>query len=300
MATVKSFLPVDEERIDILTKRGFIHDVYFRMKKVEVTAQGAQLSYFFLLSFFPLLIFAVQLLPYLNLQQDAVFRFLHDIMPLEVYVLIEGTLAEILNNRNGSLLSIGVLGTIWSASNGIDALFSAINRAYDTERRSGFMDRILSLAFTFILVIVVLVVLLLPIFGQQIVLFLFANTMIENDLIQLVNDIRWTMPPFIIFIVLIALYWLIPNTMPKLKITSVLPGTIFTTACWALLTSVFSIYINNFSNYSATYGSIGGVIVFMLWLYFTGILLILGAILNATMQKYMMEKNKKQNELFQK
>lgn len=300
MTKIKVLFAVDEENIDILTKRGFIHDVYFRMKKVEVSAQGAQLSYFFLLSFFPLLIFSVQLLPYLNLQQDAVFRFLHDIMPKEVYILIEGTLAEILNNRNSGLLSISVLGTIWSASNGIDALLSAINRAYDTEKRSGFMDRVLSLAFTLALVIVILLVLLLPIFGQHIVMFLFANTMIENDLIQLVNDIRWTMPPFIIFVVLVALYWLIPNTTPRLKIMSVLPGTIFTTACWALLTSGFSIYIHNFSNYSATYGSIGGVIMFMLWLYFTGILLILGAILNASIQRYTIEKMKRRSQLFQK
>ncbi len=105
---VKTFVSPDEGAIDIMTSKGFIQDLIGRLKRVEISALAAQLAYFFLLSFFPpLLIFLVTLLPYLNLQTTQVYSFLVNILPDEVYKLIENTLNEILTNRNSSLLSIG-------------------------------------------------------------------------------------------------------------------------------------------------------------------------------------------------
>jgi len=282
---VKTFFSPDEEVVDVMTSKGFIQDLILRIQRVEISALGAQLAYFFLLSFFPLLIFLVTLLPYLNLETTQVYSFLVNYMPDEVYRLIESTLNEVLTNRNSSLLSIGVLGTIWSASKGINALIRALNKAYDTEGRVGFIDRGLSLVFTIALVIVIAVALLLPVFGQQIGHFLFSIVNIEDEFESLWRNIRWSMPPLLIFLVLMAIYWLVPNTSPRLKIMGVWPGAIFSTLAWLVVTYGFSFYIGNFGNYSATYGSIGGVIILMLWLYFTGMILIFGGVLNATMQK---------------
>lgn len=288
--SVISFFTPDEEEIDILTVKGFLQDVILRMQRVDISAQGAQLAFFFLLSFFPLLIFAVQLLPFLNLEQAAVFEFLHNIMPAEVYDLIEGILAEVLTSRNTGLLSIGALGTVWSASAGISALIRSLNNAYDTKGRAGIINRGLSLVFTLALVLVVLIALVLPVFGQQIGTFMFSFLGVKSDFIELWRSIRWTMPSIIIFVVLLGMYWMVPNTDPRLKIMSVWPGTIFSTSGWLILTTFFSRYIDNFSNYSATYGSIGGVIILMLWLYFTGMILIFGGLLNASIQKRALEK----------
>lgn len=287
---VKSFFSPDEDAVDVMTSKGFIQDLMLRIQRVEISALGAQLAYFFLLSFFPLLIFLVTLLPYLNLETTQVYSFLVNLMPDEVYRLIESTLKEVLTNRNSSLLSIGVLGTIWSASKGINALIRALNKAYDTEGRVGFVDRGLSLVFTIALVIVIAVALLLPVFGQQIGHFLFSIVNIEDEFESLWRNIRWSMPPLLIFLVLMAIYWLVPNTSPRLKIMGVWPGAIFSTLAWLVVTYGFSFYISNFGNYSATYGSIGGVIILMLWLYFTGIILIFGGVLNATMQKRALQK----------
>ncbi|MFJ7669335.1 YihY/virulence factor BrkB family protein [Lysinibacillus sp. NPDC097195] len=282
---VKAFFSPDEEVVDVMTSRGFMQDLILRIQRVEISALGAQLAYFFLLSFFPLLIFLVTLLPYLNLETTQVYSFLVNLMPDEVYRLIESTLNEVLTNRNSSLLSIGVLGTIWSASKGINALIRALNKAYDTEGRVGLWDRGLSLVFTIALVIVIAVVLLLPVFGQQIGHFLFSIVNIEDEFESLWRNIRWSMPPLLIFLVLMAIYWLVPNTSPRLKIMGVWPGALFSTVAWLIVTYGFSFYISNFGNYSATYGSIGGVIILMLWLYFTGMIIIFGGVLNATMQK---------------
>lgn len=179
---VKSFFSPNEDAVDVMTSKGFIQDLMLRIQRVEISALGAQLAYFFLLSFFPLLIFLVTLLPYLNLETTQVYSFLVNLMPDEVYRLIESTLNEVLTNRNSSLLSIGVLGTIWSASKGINALIRALNKAYDTEGRVGFIDRGLSLVFTIALVIVIAVALLLPVFGQQIGHFCFQLLALKMSL----------------------------------------------------------------------------------------------------------------------
>lgn len=221
LGLVKSFVSPDEEAIDVMTSKGFVQDLISRLKRVEISALAAQLAYFFLLSFFPLLIFLVTLLPYLNLQTTQVYAFLVNVLPDEVYRLIENTLNEILTNRNSSLLSIGVLGTIWSASKGINALIRALNKAYDTESRAGIFDRGLSLVFTIALVIVIAVALLLPVFGQQIGNFLFSIVGIEEQFASIWHKLRWSMPPLLIFTVLMGMYWFVPNTSPRLKIMGV-------------------------------------------------------------------------------
>lgn len=295
LALVKSFVAPDPSQIDILTRKGFFQDLIHRIKNVDISGMGAQLAYFFLLSFFPMLIFMVTLLPYLNLERGQIFDFLSEIMPNEVYSLIEGTLTEVLSNQNGGLLSIGIIGTIWSASKGVDALMKALNRAYDVEGRAGFMNRLWSLIFTISLVGVLLIALVLPVFGQQIGNLIFDYLGVTTSFTTIWNSIRWIIPPALILILLTTMYWIVPNTDPRLTIVSVFPGAIFATSGWLVLTYVFSFYINNFGNYSATYGSIGGVIILMLWLYFTGMILIFGGLLNATFQKRQLAKKSKEN-----
>ena len=298
LAFVKSIVTPDPSNVDITTVKGFIQDLIIRIKNVEMGGMGAQLAYFFLLSFFPLLIFLVTLLPYLNLEQGQVFDFLYQIMPAEVYTLIEGTLTEVLTKQNGGLLSIGILGTIWSASRGVDALMKALNRAYDVDGRAGWVNRTWSLLFTVSLVGVILMALVLPVFGQQIGNLVFSYIGVEQSFATIWTFVRWIMPPALIYIVLMLLYWIVPNTDPRLTILSVVPGALFATSGWLGLTYFFSFYISNFGNYSATYGSIGGVIILMLWLYFTGMILIFGGLINASVQKYQLErKNKKLGKL---
>ncbi|WP_442916890.1 YihY/virulence factor BrkB family protein [Lysinibacillus sp. 54212] len=282
---VKSFITPEESEIDRTTAKGFIQDLVISVQRVDISGLGAQLAYFFLLSFFPLLIFLVTLLPYLNLRQEQVFLFLEDVMPTEVYFFIEGTLIDVLSNQNGGLLSIGILGTIWSASKGVNALIRALNQAYDVNERSGLMTRAWSLIFTISLVLIILIALLFPVFGKQISDLIFSYIGIEKSFESVWTMIRWLIPPALIFIVLMAMYWVVPNTDPRLPFFSVIPGAIFTTASWIFLTYIFSYYISNFGNFSSTYGSIGGVIILMLWLYFTGILIIFGGLLNASFQK---------------
>ncbi|MHA6260277.1 YihY/virulence factor BrkB family protein [Sporosarcina sp. CAU 1771] len=283
LAIVKFFDDVKDSEVnqfDVTTKSGFLKELITRIKKVDVTGLASQLAFFFLLSLFPLLIFLITLLPYLNLDEGQLFIFIREYAPLSVSLLIESTLGEVLSDRNGGLLSIGALATIWSASKGMNALSKALNLSYFTEEtRSFLVSRLMSVVFTVVLIAVLVVALTLPIFGQQIGVLVFSYLGLENNFLQLWNQLRWILPPALIFMAFSVIYWLVPNL--KLRFISVLPGAIFSTVGWILTSLGFSYYVGNFASYSSTYGSIGAIIVLMMWLYFSGIILMLGGQINA-------------------
>lgn len=280
---------------DLTTWSGYIKHLIQHIQKTDIAGLAAQLAYFFLLSLFPLLIFIVTLLPYLNIDEAQVFRLLENIAPQEVYILISDTLSEVLTNRNGGLLSIGFIGTIWSASNGVNAIVKSLNLSYRLEETRPFIIvRLLSIVFTLLMIMLFVVALVLPVFGQQIGTILFSYFGFEESFVTLWNNLRWTISPLIMFIVLIALYWIVPNT--KLFLRSVLPGAAFAAIGWLLVSLGFSFYVSNFSNYSSTYGSIGGIIVLMLWLYISGNILLVGGQINAVMQERKIALEKKETE----
>ena len=286
IALIKSFVTPTPEQIDSTTIKGFLQDMMYRIRTVDMVGMAAQLAFFFLLSFFPLVIFLVTLLPYLNLKQEQIFEFLKGITPPDVYILVEDILREVLSNYNGGLLSIGILGTIWSASRGVNALTRTLNRAYDVESKSGVKNRLWSLLFTIALVGAVIIALIFPVFGQQIGNLLFSYIGLEGTSVETFwTFILWSTPLLLIFSVLWIMYWVIPNISHRLKYIKVTPGAIIATLGWLILTYGFSFYIQNFGNFGMTYGSIGGVIILMLWLYFLGMVIIFGGLVNASIAK---------------
>jgi len=286
IALIKSFVTPTPEQIDSTTIKGFVQDMMYRIRTVDMVGMAAQLAFFFLLSFFPLVIFLVTLLPYLNLKQEQIFEFLKGITPPDVYILVEDILREVLSNYNGGLLSIGILGTIWSASRGVNALTRTLNRAYDVESKSGVKNRLWSLLFTIALVGAVIIALIFPVFGQQIGNLLFSYIGLEGTSVETFwTFILWSTPLLLIFSVLWIMYWVIPNISHRLKYIKVTPGAVIATLGWLILTYGFSFYIQNFGNFGMTYGSIGGVIILMLWLYFLGMVIIFGGLVNASIAK---------------
>lgn len=280
----KHLQDVHKPQYDLATWKGFIKGFIQKITQADLSGMGAQLAYFFLLSLFPLLIFVMTLVPFLNLPQEQVYTMMKNILPEQVYSLIGETLKDVLQNRNGGLLSVGILATLWSASNGVNALIKSLNQSYGkAETRPFVIARTMSVVFTLVLILLVVVALILPVFGSQIGYFL-ANTIGLGEQFGAVFDkFRLLLPPLVIFFGLVFMYWLGPNV--KMYLRSAIPGAIVATVCWLVISYVFSIYINNFSNYSATYGSIGGIIILMLWLYITGMVLMIGGLVNAIMQE---------------
>lgn len=254
-----------------------------RVMEDDLFGLAAQLAYFFLLSLFPLLLFLVSLLPYLPITQEDILSVIRDFAPKDSMELIEKNISQ-LSNKNGGLLSFGIVATIWSASNGINAIVSAFNKAYDVkESRPFIVARGMAILFTFAMLFVFIIALLLPVFGKLIGLYLFAKFGLSDEFMTVWNTLRWLVSSIILFIVFMGLYWIAPNV--KLKCITVIPGAIFATVGWELSSLAFSYYVSNFGNFSATYGSIGAIIVLMFWFYLTGIIIVLGGEINAVFSK---------------
>ncbi|AXH99938.1 YihY/virulence factor BrkB family protein [Sporosarcina sp. PTS2304] len=281
---IKDVKEGEEEDFDPATTSGFFKQLIIRVKEVDISASGSQLAFFFLLSLFPLLIFLFTLLPYLNLDQSQIFMFIREYAPESTAALIENTLSEVLDNRSGGLLSVGILATIWSASKGMSAVTKGLNHAYEVEDdRNFFVSKGLSIGFTIMLIATVIIALVLPIFGEPIGKFLFSFMGLEDSFLTIWTSLRFAIPPVLIFVVFSLLYWLVPDM--KLRYKSVIPGSIFATLGWIITSLGFSFYISNFGSYANTYGSIAGIIVLIMWLYLSAIILILGGTINAVMKE---------------
>ncbi|MFY0760594.1 YihY/virulence factor BrkB family protein [Metabacillus dongyingensis] len=266
------------------TQKSILRDLFERFSKDEIIGLSAELAYFFLLSLFPFLIFLITLIAFLPLSQEDILNFLAQYAPGESVAIIEETLAEIVSNSNGGLLSFGILATLWSASNGINAIVRAFNRAYDvSESRSFIAARGMAVLLTIAMVFVILVALLLPVFGKEIGMFLFSVFGLSEEFLTVWNMGRWIVSAIILFIVFTALYFFAPNKHLHLKDAT--PGAVFATIGWAFVSFAFSYYVGSYGHYSAAYGSLGGIIVLMIWFYLSGMIIMIGGELNAILYK---------------
>jgi len=258
----------------------FIRELIRRFQEDEVSRLSAELAYFFLLSLFPFLIFLLTLLAYLPVPHEDVLTIVRQYAPKEAIDLIEANIQDIMDHQNGKLLSLGIIGAIWSASNGIDAIVRALNRAYDVEEsRSFIVARGMSILLTFGMMIVIVVALLLPVFGKAIGLFLSSVLGVSSVFFALWNTLRWSVSSLILFIVFTALYYFAPNK--RLHCKEVFVGAIFATVGWIVTSLAFSYYVGTFASYTSMYGSLGGIIILLVWFYLSGMIIVLGGELNA-------------------
>lgn len=260
-------------------KKNFL-ELVRRFSEDEITSLSAQLSYFFLLSLFPLLIFSVAIASYLPIDYMRILEMMSTYIPVEAMQLIENFLLETVESTGGGLLSIAIIGTIWSASNGINAIMRALNKAYDVEENRPFiLGRLIAISLLISVLLIIVVALLLPIFGRMIGIYIFSFFGASEQFITVWNNLRWIISSSIFFIGFLYLYRMAPNTKVYLK--DAVWGALFTTIGWQISSYGFSLYVNTMGNYSATYGSLGGVIILMLWFYISSIIIILGGEINA-------------------
>lgn len=265
-------------------KRPFWKELFNRFVQDDAGGLAAQLAYYFLLSLFPLLIFLVTLLDYLPFTQGDLMSFIAQYAPGETTEIINKNLNEIMGKHNGGLLSLGIIGTLWPASNGINAIVRAFNRAYDVEETRHFLvARSMSVLLTVGMVLVILVALLLPVFGREIGLFFFAQVGLSVEFLKTWTAIRWVLSSVILFIVFTSLYYFAPNK--HILFMEAVPGAFFSTFGWMFVSLGFSYYVSSIGNYTATYGSLGGIIIMMVWLYLSGLIIIVGGEINAILYK---------------
>lgn len=264
----------------------FIQTTQDRMVDSEIGNTSVVVAYYLLLSLFPLLIAVGNILPYLQIDPNSVLPYMAEIIPETIFNDLKPAIKSLLTQSSGSLLSISALATLWSASQSINALQTAMNKAFGVEQRKNFiLVRLVSL-FVIVLFLIALggVVLILGL-GQNILDLLEKVVHIPTDFIDTFEALKWPVTALGLFLALSLIYFVVPNV--KLKSRSVFPGAIFATIGWLLLSQAFGIYITYFSSRVSGYQIIGSFIVLMLWLNFASTIIVLGGIINAVVEDYL-------------
>jgi membrane protein len=254
-----------------------------RFQDDEVTALGAQLTYFLILSFFPFLIFLLTIMSHTPLVREEVLTDLFALLPESSNKLVMDIINETVESSSNALLSIGMLAAIWTSSSGVMAVFRGINKAYDTEENRPFWKvRLFSIFYMLIFAVLIVLTFIMLIFGKLIADTVTQWMLISDSFQQLWSVGRYVIPFGMMIMVFTLLYKQAPNY--KIRWLQALPGALFTTCCWIAISILFSYYVTNFGNFARTYGSIGGVIALLIWMYISSIVVILGGELNATLQ----------------
>ncbi|HSI65795.1 MAG TPA: YihY/virulence factor BrkB family protein [Planococcus sp. (in: firmicutes)] len=270
--------------------KSYAKELGAEFKKDNATTLAAAQAYYYLLAIVPLLILLLSILPYLQLDPDRAIEFIGTILPGEVASIFEDTIVSVVTTPQGGLLTFGIIGTLWSASNAMMAFIGATNQAYNVEEtRSFFKTRGMAILLTLFMLVAVIIALVLPIFGGTIIDMIgnFLNLPQQMEIIFQVA--RWAISIAVMSVVLACLYKFAPNKDFPFK--EVWIGALIATVLWQLVSFGFSIYISNFGNFNATYGSLGGLIILMLWFFLTGLILVIGAEINAMIHRRKNTKN---------
>jgi membrane protein len=274
-------------------KRSFIKSLFFRYIDDEITAMASQLAYSLLLSFFPFLILLMTLIGHSSIRSEEVLIALSTILPNDIMKLITSTVVEVVETRRSDLLSISMITTIWTASNGFNAVIRGLNRAYDEkEKRPYWKVQLTAVLCTIGLVIIIIMALALLVFGELGVRLLVKKLNFAPSVEFIIDLGRYSIGLIVMILVFTAVYRYTPSK--RLNWHETIPGAVFTTAGWTLVSIGFSYYVNNFGSYSKIYGSIGAVIALMSWLFISSVIVLIGGEINATIayRKLDLEKHK--------
>lgn len=285
MISIKSYL----EKLSKSKLIIFFDQLFFRIQDDAVFASGTQLTYFLILSVFPFIIVFLNVLSYTSLVREDVLNNLILYLPLETQKLIQGFVSEIAVSSSQSLLSVAAILGLWTASSGLKAVIKAINRAYDYEESRSFIRlKLISFIFTIALLILLTLVFLTLVFGEVLGNKLFSSFGRADLFIQLWAYMRIIIPLVYMVLIFALLYKFSPCTskINEIPFSTTLPGAIFTSLGWMLISIFFSYYVNNFGRYAITYGSLVGIVLLLIWLYISSIIIILGGEINATIEHF--------------
>lgn len=247
----------------------------------SIPSRAAEISFYLLLSFFPFLIFIITLISYIPIiHLNPYINLFSNIMPSNANNIVDYVMEKAISDKSSKLLMISAVITLWSATNGIIAIIRGINKAYDTqETRSYLKIKLISQIFTLEIVLMITFSFVLIVCGNNLGLFIAHNFVLNYKFLLLWNSFRYIVDVITMILIFISLFKYTPNKI--IKITEVIPGVLLSTIGWIIFSILFSFYANHFINYSLLYGSIGGIIALLSWIYLSSMIILLGAEVNA-------------------
>lgn len=257
-----------------------------------ILSRASSVSFSFFLALFPSIIFLFTLIPYIPVEnfQPMLFEMLKQLMSESAYAAAQDTITEIITRPNKGLLSFGFILALYFSTNGFNAMIGAFNRTYhDIETRGWLWQRLISLLLVIITTLLLILAIAIIVLSEKAIQHIFNDGFIETWLIVVG---RWFVLFALCFSTISFIFYLAPSK--KNRWTFFSAGSMFATIL-SIITSIgFSYYVNNFGSYNKLYGSIGTLIVILMWIYFNCIVMILGFELNASIQ---VAKNRKRSEI---
>ena len=286
--TLLSFKLTDLSKISV---KDFFKRLYDKSwVEEDLLSSAAQVAFYFAFALFPLLLFLVTLFG-IVLESAAdlraeMFFYLRQVMPGSASDLVQKTIDEVTQNSSGGKLTFGLAIALYSASVGIDGIRIALNGVYNlTDARPFWKTKLLTLFLTFILTVFITVALGIIFYGEKFLTLILDWIKLPIPSPFFLGVLQWVT----VLVVLISTFALLYNYLPKHKKNAwvwITPGAIVGIVLWLALSYAFRLYLDYFNTYDKTYGSLGAVIILMLWLYLTALVILIGGSINAVLQEF--------------
>lgn len=266
---------------------GKILNTFSAIEKLNVPLYAAYAGYFIVLAVFPALVLILSLVRYTGLQVEHLTDILAGVLPAALLPAAERLIINTYANSNSAVVGLSALVALWSASRGVHGLLTGLNAIYGvSEDRGYFYTRFISVVYTFLLLLVLLLTLLLHVFGSTILAALQGS---ENPIVRFfseVLDLRFFFLLFVQTALFTAIFMVLPNRHNRFWDS--LPGALLASIGWLVFSDIFSMYVEHFPSYAAIFGSVYAVALSMLWLYSCLSIVFYGGALN----RFLMDKRR--------
>ena len=261
-----------------------IKDLVSRYFDHEVGQSGGQIAYFSLLSFFPFIIYMNTVLTVINVSGRKLITFISSLLPPEITSFLDMYIADIANVHTSSIVSLSIITTVYSANRVMRSFETALNKAYGTDDKRGVIHGFLtSVLFTVCLAITGIAVIILTVASENVLMYLLSSHKVSANIITYLMIFKWVITLLIMFLSVSSFYYYMP--IKKVSYKSVIPGTITTILGISIFSLIFNGYIKFAAGFSVIYSSIGAVFLLIFWLYFAGVILVMGAEINNALEK---------------
>ena len=256
------------------------------LQKNSLSTRAASLAFRFFLALFPFIIFLLSIIPYLPIAnfQEQLLELLRQLLPDNAYDMTEGTINDLILKKHNTLLSFGFIFAFYLASNGVNSMLIAFNQSYHAVRKGNFIMRQLrAILILTILTVLMILAIGLVIFSEHInQRFIGSGYVDSHAVIYIIKVVKALLLLLFFFLGISSLYYF--GTVKHVKYRFISAGSSLATLLCILISSGFAFYVNNFAAYNKVYGSIGTLMVIMLWLYFNSLVLLIGYELNASIK----------------
>ncbi|MGE5382114.1 MAG: YihY/virulence factor BrkB family protein [Omnitrophica WOR_2 bacterium] len=254
------------------------------IKNGDISNRASALAFNIFLAIFPAIIFFFTLIPYIPIHnfQDSLLNLLKEFIPGKTFDAVQGTLFDIIKRPRGGLLSIGFLLAMFFATNTVNSLIQAFNSTYYTvETRSAFRQRMISIFLVFVLSFLVVLAIGLITFGPIALRWIEKIGLLTDWLtLRIIGAGKWVIILALLFFAFSVLYYFAPAMKHRYKFITA--GSTIATILFIATSVGFNFYVNNFASYNTLYGSIGTLIIFMIWLYINSIIILVGWEVNSS------------------